>query len=126
MKISELKSGQGKIDVEGTVTKIGNVRTFNKFGKDSRVANATLTSEGESITLSLWNDEIDKVKEGSVVRVTNGYVSEFNGSKQLSAGKYGKLDVIGGDSGGSEESDAPAKKRSKNEKSEEAAEEDYF
>ena len=28
------------------------------------------------------------------IRITNGYVSEFNGIKQLTPGKFGKMEVI--------------------------------
>ena len=96
MKISELKVGQGKVDVEGTIQNVGDVRVFNKYGRDLKVANATLvTAEGESITLSLWNEDITRIKNGDKVKVVNGYVSEFNGTKQLSSGKFGKIEVVG-------------------------------
>ena len=98
MKISELKVGQGKVDVEGVIQNIGDVRVFNKYGRDLKVANATLVSEGESITLSLWNEDIMKVKDGGKIKLCNGYVNEFQGEKQLSAGKFGKIEVIDGES----------------------------
>jgi ssDNA-binding replication factor A large subunit len=104
MKISELKAGQGKVDIEVKVTAKGDVRSFDKYGKQLRVCNATV-SDGESeMTLSLWNDEVDVVEVGAKLQISNGYVSEFQGKKQLSAGKFGKLSVVEGDS-----SSAPAK-----------------
>lgn len=126
MKISDLKVGQGKVDVEGVVSKIGEIRSFNKFGKDLRVANAILTSDGENITLSLWNDEIDKVKDGAKIKVSNGYVSEFNGTKQLSAGKFGKIEVVDGSTGDVNEVEGPKKEKKgkkKEDKKEESEEE---
>lgn len=94
MKLSELKAGQGKVDVTVTVTAKGEVRSFDKYGKQLRVCNATV-SDGESeMILSLWNDEIETIAVGNQVQVANGYVSEFQGKKQLSAGKFGKLSVI--------------------------------
>lgn len=95
MKISELKAGQGKVDVEVKVKKKGEVRTFNKYGKDLRVANATVEDDSGTTTLTLWNDDIEKVKEEDTIKITNGYVGEFNGEKQLTSGKYGKLEVVG-------------------------------
>jgi replication factor A1 len=43
--------------------------------------------------LTLWNQDIEKVKQGDTVRITNGYVNEFQGEKQLTTGKFGKLEV---------------------------------
>lgn len=94
MKISELKIGEGKVDVEGVAKNISDVRVFNKFGRDLRVANAMLEDDSGSIKISLWNDDIDKVKEGSKIKISNGYCSEFQGEKQLSAGKFGKIEVL--------------------------------
>ncbi len=31
---------------------------------------------------------------GDKVHITNGYVSEFQGEKQLTTGKFGKLEVV--------------------------------
>ncbi len=94
MNISELQAGQGKVDVTGQVTEIGEVRTFNKFGKDGRVANAKIKDESGEMTLTLWNEQVDQVQVGSKVKITNGYVSEYKGEKQLSTGKFGKLEVV--------------------------------
>ena len=46
------------------------------------------------MTLTLWNEEIEKVKLGLKIRITNGYVSEWQGEKQISAGRYGKIEII--------------------------------
>lgn len=95
MKISELKAGTGNVNVEGEIVKLEEPRdVVTKFGKKLRVANATLKDESGEITISLWGDDIDTVKEGSKVKVENGWVSEFKGNPQLSAGKYGKLTVV--------------------------------
>jgi len=95
MKISEIKANQGKIDVEAAVIDIGEARDVNKYGKNLRVATATIQDDSGKIKLSLWNQEVDKVKKGDKIKITNGYASEFKGEKQLSAGKFGKLEVVG-------------------------------
>lgn len=93
--ISELKIGQGKVNVEGIISEIGDTRTFNKFGRDLKVANAVLKDDSGAIKLTLWNDDINLVKNGSKIKVTNGFVNEFNGEKQLTSGKFGKIEVVG-------------------------------
>ncbi len=94
MKVKEIKPRQGKIDIELEIVDIGEVREFERFGKTGRVVNAVAKDDTGEINLTLWNDEIDMVKVGDKVKITNGYCSEFQGQKQLSAGKYGKLEVL--------------------------------
>ncbi|RMF05117.1 hypothetical protein D6764_05515 [Candidatus Woesearchaeota archaeon] len=94
MKVSELQPRQGKVEITGKVTEVGQVREFQKFGNTGRVANAKLQDESGEITLTLWNEQIDMVKPGCTVRISNGYVSEWQGEKQLSTGRFGKLEVL--------------------------------
>ncbi len=93
-KIKDLKPNQGKVNIEAEVVEVGQVREFSKFGKPGRVANAKIKDDSGTITLTLWNDEIEKVKKGSKVRITNGYVGEWQGEKQISAGKFGQLEIL--------------------------------
>jgi len=95
MKISELNVGQGNVDVEGVLKEIGEKRSFNKFGRELVVANAVLEDDSGFIKLSLWNEDVERFEEGDRVRIVNGYVNEFQGEKQLTSGKYGKIEKIG-------------------------------
>ncbi len=94
MKISELEANQGKIEIEAEVNEMGEVREFEKFGRQGRVCNATVKDDSGEIKLTLWDDQIDQVKEGDKVKISNGYVKEWQGEKQLSVGKYGTMEVI--------------------------------
>ena len=96
MKISELKTGQGNIELEGTIKEIGETRTFNKFGKELLVANAIFQDDSGSIKLTLWNDDVKRFKDGDKIKVVNGYVNEFQGEKQLTSGKFGSLEKMDG------------------------------
>lgn len=103
MKLTDLKSGQGKVDVEVAVKSKNEPRTFNKYGKDMKVASAVVSDDSGEMILSLWNDDADKVRVGDRLKVSNGYVSEFNGKLQLTSGKFGKLEVVNGSDSGSSE-----------------------
>ncbi|MFA6022778.1 MAG: OB-fold nucleic acid binding domain-containing protein [Candidatus Pacearchaeota archaeon] len=94
MKISELKSGQGKANITATIKSIEEPRTFDKFGKQISVANAVIADESGEIKLTLWNQDIEKVKVGDIIKITNGYVNEFKGELQLTTGKFGKMEVL--------------------------------
>ena len=67
-----------------------NLRT----GGEARVADCMLKDDSGQIKLSLWDDQIDMVKQGSKVRVTNGYTNSFRGELRLNVGRYGKLEVL--------------------------------
>jgi len=95
MKISELQPGQGNVDVEIEIVSIDEPKQFEKYGRTLRVANALAKDDSGQIKLSLWNENIDKVKAGQKVKITNGYVSEFQGERQLSTGKYGSMEILG-------------------------------
>lgn len=94
MKIVDLKTGQGKVDIEIEVIEISDAREFSKFGKDGRVATARVKDDSGEMDLTLWNESIDEISVGSKVKIENGYVSEFQGNPQLTAGKFGSLTVI--------------------------------
>jgi len=93
MNISELKPGTGSVNLEAEVVSVEAPREINKYGRKLRVANATIKDESGTITLVLWNEEIDRVKEGSKIRIENGYVNEWQGNPQLTLGKFGKMTV---------------------------------
>jgi replication factor A1 len=96
MKISELQPGQGSVNIQLTVISVEEPKTINKYGRELKLCNAKV-SDGESeIKLTLWNDDVDKVKTGSIIKIENGYVNEFQGEKQLTTGKFGKLEILDG------------------------------
>ena len=94
MKVSDLKPRMPRVDIELEVVEMGEVRNFQKMGNSGRVATATAKDDTGEIKLSLWNDEIDKVKKGDKIKITGGFVNEFQGEMQLTAGKFGKLEVV--------------------------------
>ncbi|MDP3026462.1 MAG: single-stranded DNA-binding protein [Nanoarchaeota archaeon] len=94
-KIKELTPRQGNVNVEGTITEVGETKSFNKFGRQLLVADAILKDDSGAVKLTLWNDDVSKYKAGDKIKIANGYVGEFQGEKQLTAGKFGKIEKIG-------------------------------
>lgn len=95
MKISELKAGTGNVDIQGEIVNKEEARdVITKFGKKTRVANATVKDESGEITLSLWGDDADAFSQGDTVKIEKGWVSEYKGNMQLSAGKFGKIQKV--------------------------------
>lgn len=94
MNIKDLQSGQGKIDITVDIINVEEPRTFEKYGRSGKVANAKAKDESGQITLSLWNEQVDLVKAGMKVHIINGWCNEFKGEKQLSTGKFGRLEIV--------------------------------
>ncbi len=95
MQIKELKPRQGNADITAEVVEKGDVREFNKFGKTGKVCNAKIQDDSGTISLTLWNEQVDQVKVGDKIHIKNGYVNEWQGELQLTTGKFGSLEVIG-------------------------------
>ncbi|NCO11387.1 DNA-binding protein [Candidatus Pacearchaeota archaeon CG_4_9_14_0_2_um_filter_39_13] len=94
MKVAELKAGEGKVDVVVTIKSKEEPRSMIKFGKELVLCNAVAEDDSGEIKLTLWNADATRVSKGDKVHITNGYVSEFQGERQLTAGKFGKIEVL--------------------------------
>ena len=77
MNIKNLNPNRGKVEITLTVEQLSEPKEVNnKKGNKSRVCNAMGRDEnGDSIKVSLWGDEIDKVEEGNTIKIINGYCS---------------------------------------------------
>lgn len=94
MEVKDLKPKQGNVELELDIVDVSPSREFEKFGKKGKVANAIGKDGTGDIKLTLWNEQADMVKAGDRIKITNGYVSEWQGEMQLGTGRFGKLDVI--------------------------------
>ena len=95
MEIKDLQVKQGNVEIVVDVVDVSEPREFEKFGTTGRVANATVKDATGECKLTLWNDDVDKVKKGNKVKISNGYVNEYQGEMQLTSGKFGKIEVVG-------------------------------
>ena len=93
MEIKDLQANQGKVDLVVEVVELKEARTFEKFGKSGKVCNAVVKDATGSVTLTLWNDDVDKVNVGDVIKIEKGWCSAFNNQLQISAGKFGILTI---------------------------------
>ena len=63
MQIKDLKPKMGSVDIIADVIDVGETREFQKFGKAGKVATAIAKDETGDIKLTLWNEDIEKVKQ---------------------------------------------------------------
>jgi len=96
MKAKELRP-ESKVDViELTIREKGTARDFSsRTGSTGKVCDAkAVDEEGTEVSVSLWNEEIDRVQANDRIRITNGWAREWRGNLQVSAGRFGKLEVL--------------------------------
>jgi replication factor A1 len=95
MKVSEVKAGSRRLELELTIVELEEPRTYTKRdGKEGRVMTAVGEDDTGKIKVSVWEADIPNVKVGSKIKITNGYASVFRNEVQVSAGLYGKLEVV--------------------------------
>jgi replication factor A1 len=94
MKISELEVNQKNVNVEAEVLEVSPIREFTKFGNPGKVASALITDGTAQIQLTLWNEQTGMVKKGDKVKISNAYVKEWRGEKQLNVSRQGSLEVL--------------------------------
>jgi replication factor A1 len=96
LKINELRDGMRKVDIEANVIEKSEAREVRSRWNNETylVADATIEDETGTITLTLWNEQVEQVNVGDRVRIENGYIKSFRDVLQLNSGKYGSLTVL--------------------------------
>ena len=80
--------------IEGTITAVSEVRDVTTARGPSRVADATIQDATGTIQLTLWGDEIARYSVGQKIKITDGWVKDFRGKLQISAGRSGKIEIL--------------------------------
>lgn len=94
MMVKELRPNTPVPEITLEITSKGEQRKFaNERGSGSVCNCAGKDSEGDEISVSLWNEQTEQVEEGNTIKITSGWCSEFRGQKQVSTGKKGSLEV---------------------------------
>ena len=89
MKISELVQGMKKANVMGKILEVLSIRSYNKNGREGKVANLIIADESNNVKTVLWDTnhialfEQNKIKAGDVIEISNAQVR--NGELHLSS-----------------------------------------
>lgn len=94
LKVEKLVPESRNVNIKVKVVKKGEPRetVSRNDGSKHRVSDILVGDETGSVYLSLWDDNIDKMSEGDVVEIKNGYVSLFRGSMRLNIGREGTFE----------------------------------
>jgi len=94
VKASNIKPEMRRIDLDLKIVEIEEPRPYvSRAGREGRVTTAIGEDDSGQIKISLWDNDIDRVKVGNTVRIRNGYARVFRDEIHVSAGMYGKLEV---------------------------------
>jgi hypothetical protein len=84
---------------EATVALLEEIREIEtRDGTRKKVRNGRLKDGTGEIVFVLWGSEVELVQEGDRVRITEGWVKDYQGRPQISLGRSGKLEKLPGSS----------------------------
>lgn len=93
-KIEELNPASRGVDLLVKVLELNPSREVStRDGSSHSVAEALVGDETGCVLLSLWDNDIQRVKVGQTISIKNGYVSLFRGSIRLNVGRYGTMEL---------------------------------
>jgi len=94
VKVEKLTPSSRGVNVIVKVVSKSESRDVMGRGGSHRVADALVGDETGCIYLTLWDDNIDQIKEDETISITNGYVNLFRGNMRLNIGRYGSFEVL--------------------------------
>lgn len=94
MKVSDLGPRSRNVNMNVKVVEKGEVREIEsrRDGSKHTVSESKVGDETGIVLLTLWDDTIDKVEEGKVYQIKNGYTTLFQGNIRLNIGRYGEIE----------------------------------
>ncbi len=60
---------------------------------EHRLSEVLIADETGAINLVLWDEKVDSVSEGDVVKIVNGFIKLFRGRMQLNLGRFGTIET---------------------------------
>lgn len=93
IKIANIGPQNSKINIEAIILNKDERLVNTKDGRQLRVCDCLIEDDSGQINLTLWEGDVDKVKAGDNIKITNGYITTFKNTRQIQLGKWGKLEV---------------------------------
>ncbi len=93
--IADMFPGMKNVTATGKLTRKYELRTFDKNGRQGKVASFMLADSTGQIRVTLWNDQtdtFDSLNEGDTLRIRNAWVKENRGYKELHLNTDSKLE----------------------------------
>ena len=94
MNIAQVKDGDRNLILAGRITQVSASRNIQTRFGPAKIATATFEDESGKISINLWRNQIDLVKEGDVIRIENAFVRTFGGDLELNLGSDGRIILL--------------------------------
>ena len=94
LQIKNILAGMRDVETVGKVTQLFEIREFQKGERKGKVGNFVVGDETGSIRIVCWGsvaDNLNDLKEGTIVKVVSGYVRENQGRKEVHLNERSKL-----------------------------------
>ncbi len=95
MKVNELKA-KGQVD-EITLKIVEKEEPKDVRGGTLKMCNCVGEDETGKITVTLWQEDVEKVNVGDTIKITKGWTQTYQDKLQISAGRFGTLEVVEGE-----------------------------
>ncbi|MBU3896489.1 MAG: hypothetical protein KJ697_00970 [Nanoarchaeota archaeon] len=94
MKIKDLVTNTN-VNLTAKVKEIEDVKQITtKFGTQTSLTVAVLEDDTGTVKLNLWGAQSEGIEDDQTLEITNGFVKEFRGEKQISIGKTGSIKKV--------------------------------
>jgi len=86
LQIKNILAGMRSVETVGKVQRVFELREFQTEQRSGKVASLIIADETGSIRIVLWGDQaekINRIKEGDILKIINGYARENQGRKEV-------------------------------------------
>ncbi len=94
-KIKEIMAGLRGVEVTGRLIRKYETRTFNKDGREGRVASLLIGDETGVLRIVLWDENhikmMEQLQENDIIKIINAYAKENQGFKELHLGNRSEI-----------------------------------
>lgn len=95
LKIKDLRPRLTGVDLRAKVVEISEPKVVEtRSGAIGVVSSVLIADETGSITMSLWNRQINQVSEGDLIEIKNARVDRFKGELQLKLPRYSRMILL--------------------------------
>ncbi len=105
IEIQDLIVGSNDVSIAGVVRTVYPVTTFTRNdGKEGQVTRVVVSDETGTITIVLWDEKAEIIKQGKVspnqnIRIEHGYVkTNLNGRPEINVGQKGAMTILSSNS----------------------------
>ena len=78
----------------GTVEKIEPEYFLSREGRKTRICQAKIVDSTGGTNLTIWEEDIDRVKNGCKIKISNGLAKKIKGVIHISTGFVGRLIIL--------------------------------